>query len=90
LLGARDNSVMPMPNQEIPQEENQIGKAERSVMTIRHPFRPAHQTRFKEVETVKIFLTSGHPWMAFAALLVWRLPLRALALAAIVYAKHGL
>jgi len=45
---------------------------------------------FKEVETVRLFTATGHPWIAFAALLVWRLPLGALTLAAIVYAKHGL
>lgn len=44
----------------------------------------------KEVETVRIFAASGHPWIAFAALVVWRLPLPTLALAAIVYAKGGL
>ena len=81
---------MPMPNQEIPQEETQIGKAERSAMTIRPALRSAPPIRFKEVETVKIFATSGHPWIAFASLLVWRLPLGALTLATIVYVQHRL
>jgi len=41
------------------------------------------------VETVRIFATSGHPWIAFAALVVWRLPFPALAVAAMIYAKHA-
>lgn len=43
--------------------------------------------RSKEVETVRIFARSGHPWIAFAALVVWRLPLPTLAIAALIYAK---
>lgn len=44
----------------------------------------------KEVETVRIFAASGHPWIAFAALVVWRLPFPALAVASMIYAKHAL
>jgi hypothetical protein len=42
------------------------------------------------VETVRIFATTGHPWIAFAALVVWRLPIPALTVAAIVAVKHVL
>lgn len=31
--------------------------------------------RFREVEAVKLFTSSGHPWMGLAALVVYRLPL---------------
>ncbi len=88
--GLRDNSVMPMPKQEIPPEETQLGKVERSAMPIRLPLRFVPHAPSKEVETVRIFTKSGHPWIAFAALVVWRLPLPTLALAAIFYAKGGL
>jgi hypothetical protein len=46
-------------------------------------------SRSKEVETVRLFTTSGHPWIAFAALVVWRLPVPAMTVAAIVAIKHG-
>ena len=50
----------------------------------------AERNRFKEVETVRLFTASGHPWIAFAALVVWRLPFPALAVAALIYAKNAM
>lgn len=58
-------------------------------MVTSHPKSRQPASRSKEVETVRIFATTGHPWIAFAALVVWRLPFPALALAAVIYAKHG-
>lgn len=63
------------------------GKAERHAMLTRLPLRFAPLPSSKEVETVRIFTKSGHPWIAFAALVVWRLPLPTLAVAAIFYAR---
>lgn len=37
----------------------------------------ATAVRFKEVETVRLFTSAGHPWMGLAALVLLRLPLLA-------------
>ena len=49
----------------------------------------AEAAQSKEVETVRIFAASGHPWIAFAALVVWRLPLPTLAVATLLYLNNG-
>ncbi len=46
-------------------------------MPIRTYSDSLRRARFKEVETVRLFTASGHPWMGLAALVVFRAPLLA-------------
>lgn len=42
-----------------------------------------------EVETVRLFTASGHPWMGLAALAMWRLRWPSALITAMVYVKHA-
>jgi len=48
---------------------------------------PASQSA--EVETVRLFTASGHPWMGLAALAMWRLRWPSALITVLVYAKHA-
>lgn len=48
---------------------------------------PASQSA--EVETVRLFTASGHPWMGLVALVMWRFRWPPALFAALAYAKHA-
>ena len=65
-----------------------LNAAHNSVMHMPVSRTRAATGRFKEVETVRLFTASGHPWMGFAALVVLRAP--PILLAGVLLVKHWL
>lgn len=60
-----------------------------SVMSMPKPRTCAPASRSAEVETVRLFTASGHPWMGLVALAMWRFRWPSALLAALAYAKHA-
>jgi hypothetical protein len=64
----------------------QVGSDDNSLMPMPVSRTPTGARSSKEVETVRIFTASGHPWIGFAALVVWRAP--PILFVAVLLAKH--
>lgn len=87
------NNRMPMRfwttlvgSQPAPPVGHLFGTRDNSVMPKPRTRAPARQSA--EVETVRLFTASGHPWMGLAALAMWRIRWSPVLLATMFYAKH--
>ena len=66
-----------------------VGTRDNSVMPMPKPRTRQPASRSAEVETVRLFTASGHPWMGLAALAMWRFRWPSALFAAMIYAKHA-